>query len=91
MRRMHGVGLGLLAFLLVLPTIASAQSQFTGQVRDESGGILPGVTVEAASPVLIEKAKTRGHRRPGPLHHRRLAAGRVQGHVHAHRLLDHRA
>ena len=40
------------------PLSSSAQSQFTGQVRDESGAILPGVTVEAASPVLIEKAKT---------------------------------
>ena len=48
----------LLISLLVAPSVASAQSQFTGQVRDESGAILPGVTVEAASPVLIEKAKT---------------------------------
>ena len=43
--------------LVCLPIAASAQSQFTGQVRDESGGVLPGVTVEAASPVLIEKTK----------------------------------
>ena len=44
--------------LLVAPSVAFAQSQFTGQVRDESGGVLPGVTVEAASPVLIEKQKS---------------------------------
>jgi hypothetical protein len=44
--------------LVCLPIAASAQSQFTGQVRDESGGVLPGVTVEAASPVLIEKTKS---------------------------------
>ncbi len=51
---------GILAVLILLavPAAAAAQSQITGQVRDESGGLLPGVTVEAASPVLIEKSKT---------------------------------
>src|SRR5213080_3827366 len=44
--------------LIALPTLAAAQSQFTGQVKDESGGVLPGVTVEAASPALIEKSKS---------------------------------
>jgi hypothetical protein len=44
--------------LAFLPAIASAQSQMTGLVRDESGGVLPGVTVEAASPVLIEKVRS---------------------------------
>src|SRR3954467_14995479 len=43
---------------LFLPTLAAAQGQIVGQVRDESGGILPGVTVEAASPALIEKVKS---------------------------------
>jgi hypothetical protein len=36
-----------------LPAIIAAQSQVTGQVKDESGAVQPGVTVEAASPVLI--------------------------------------
>src|SRR5262249_37751041 len=36
-----------------------------GLVRDTSGAVLPGVTVEAASPVLIEKARTGDHRRTG--------------------------
>ena len=27
-------------------------------IRDESGGVLPGVTVEASSPVLIEKVRS---------------------------------
>ncbi|HEV3217993.1 MAG TPA: carboxypeptidase regulatory-like domain-containing protein [Vicinamibacterales bacterium] len=58
MQRRFGSGLLLLSGLLILPAVASAQSQMTGQVRDESGGVLPGVTVEAASPVLIEKQKT---------------------------------
>ena len=40
------------------PRVVSAQSQFTGLVTDESGGALPGVTVEVASPVLIEKVRT---------------------------------
>ena len=48
----------LLAVTLLLPVLVYAQSQFTGQVRDESGGILPGVLVEASSPALIEKSKT---------------------------------
>src|SRR3989442_969943 len=44
---------------LVLPTLASAQgSGIAGVVRDASGGVLPGVTVEAASPALIEKVRT---------------------------------
>jgi hypothetical protein len=46
------------ACLILFPLAASAQSAFTGLVRDESGGVLPGVTVEAASPVLIEKVRT---------------------------------
>ena len=36
---------------------ASAQSAFSGIVRDTSGAVLPGVTVEASSPVLIEKTR----------------------------------
>jgi hypothetical protein len=42
----------------LLPGAASAQSQITGIVTDSSGGVLPGVTVEAASPALIEKVRT---------------------------------
>src|SRR3954447_26910065 len=41
--------------VVLLPAIASAQATLVGQVKDESGGVLPGVTVEAASPALIEK------------------------------------
>jgi hypothetical protein len=40
------------------PTLASAQSAIGGAVKDATGAVLPGVTVEAASPVLIEKTKT---------------------------------
>ena len=53
------VRLGLVMLgLLVVPTVASAQSAISGLVRDSTGAILPGVTVEAASPVLIEKVRT---------------------------------
>src|SRR5437588_11799794 len=59
MLRKFGLAL-LLSFLslLWLPAIAKAQSQISGQVKDESGAVLPGVTVEAASPVLIEKVRS---------------------------------
>ena len=41
-----------------MPTIAFAQASITGTVKDTSGAVLPGVTVEASSPVLIEKVRT---------------------------------
>src|SRR5688500_10854942 len=44
--------------LVLLPTVALAQATITGTVRDTSGAILPGVTVEASSPALIEKVRT---------------------------------
>jgi hypothetical protein len=43
---------------LLLPAAAWAQSSITGVVRDSSGAVLPGVTVEAASPALIEKVRS---------------------------------
>jgi hypothetical protein len=50
--------LGLLSLFVSLPVVASAQSAITGLVRDTTGAVLPGVTIEAASPVLIEKVRT---------------------------------
>jgi len=44
--------------LLLLPVIAYGQASIAGTVRDGSGAVMPGVTVEAASPVLIEKARS---------------------------------
>jgi hypothetical protein len=49
--------LSILAVLL-LPASVFAQASLTGTVRDASGGVLPGVTVEASSPALIEKVRT---------------------------------
>src|SRR5258705_3897220 len=43
---------------VLLPAAAFAQSSITGVVRDASGGVLPGVTVEASSPALIEGSKS---------------------------------
>ena len=47
-----------LLLVLLLPAAAFAQAAITGVVRDTSGAVLPGVTVEAASPVLIERTRS---------------------------------
>ena len=56
--RTSGAVLLALAVLCLLPSAAQAQSAFTGVVKDTSGAVLPGVTVEASSPVLIEKTRS---------------------------------
>src|SRR6187455_508106 len=48
---------GVVAALLA-PVAAYAQASITGVVRDGSGAVLPGVTVEASSPALIEKLRS---------------------------------
>ena len=48
----------IIAALLLLATPAFSQPAVAGIVRDASGAILPGVSVEAASPALIEKSRT---------------------------------
>ncbi len=48
----------ILGILLLLPAIVSAQSAISGTVRDTSGAVMPGVTVEATSPALIERSRT---------------------------------
>src|SRR5712691_3540802 len=44
--------------LVLAPAAACAQSSLTGTVRDTSGAVLPGVTVEANSPALIENVRS---------------------------------
>ncbi|MBS1816878.1 MAG: TonB-dependent receptor [Acidobacteria bacterium] len=46
--------------MLALPALALAQqgSTISGTVRDTSGAVLPGVTVEVSSPALIEKTRS---------------------------------
>ncbi len=46
------------SFVLLAPALAAAQSTIIGVVRDSSGAVLPGVTVEASSDVLIERVRT---------------------------------
>jgi hypothetical protein len=46
------------ACFVLVPAVAHAQATIAGVVRDSSAAVLPGVTVEAASPVLIEKVRT---------------------------------
>ena len=57
---MRRIGVSIvIATLLLLPALAAAQqaSGIAGTVRDTSGALMPGVTVEAASPALIEKVR----------------------------------
>jgi hypothetical protein len=56
-RRMAVRGMTALALLLLfLPGTASAQSAIAGVARDTTGAVMPGVTVEATSPALIERS-----------------------------------
>src|SRR5688572_31896089 len=57
MSRVFG-SLFLLVCTLAVPGAAWAQAALAGAVRDTSGALLPGVTVEAASPALIEKVRS---------------------------------
>jgi len=43
---------------VLMPSAAFAQASITGVVKDASGAVLPGVTVEASSAALIEKARS---------------------------------
>ena len=47
-----------LVCLAFAPAAAYAQASIQGVVRDTSGAVLPGVTVEASSPVLLEKVRS---------------------------------
>jgi hypothetical protein len=60
MKAMHRLvkSVVLVACLVLLPSAVYAQASIAGVVRDASGGVLPGVTVEASSPALIEKVRT---------------------------------
>jgi hypothetical protein len=58
MIRRLGFAVLVLFTFLALPAAARAQSAIAGVVRDTSGAVMPGVTVEAASPALIEKVRS---------------------------------
>ena len=48
--------------LVLLPAVISGQTQLSGSiagvVRDTSGAVMPGVTVEATSPVALQGARS---------------------------------
>src|SRR5215813_3639297 len=44
--------------LVLAPAAARAQSAIAGVVKDTSGAVLPGVTIEATSDVLIERTRS---------------------------------
>src|SRR5262245_23567260 len=59
MPRVVRAALIVFGFCAFLPVTASAQqASITGVVRDASGAVLPGVTVEATSPALIEGVRS---------------------------------
>lgn len=58
MRKTLVVGLFVFACVLALPLAAWAQGSIAGSVKDPSGAVLPGVTVEASSAALIEKTRS---------------------------------
>jgi len=58
MRRFDRVLFLIASLLVLLPAATYAQASIAGVVKDASGAVLPGVTVEATSPVLIEKTRT---------------------------------
>src|SRR5688572_24528174 len=58
MRRVTAACLVLVGTIVLTPSVALAQATITGIVKDTSGAVLPGVTVEATSPDLIEKVRT---------------------------------
>ena len=58
--RERAIALLLALGMFAIPSMTYAQALGTiaGAVKDASGAVLPGVTVEASSPALIEKVRT---------------------------------
>ena len=57
MRRVVLCLAALCAAVLLAPRTSSAQAAIAGAVKDATGAVMPGVTVEASSPALIEKTR----------------------------------
>src|ERR1051325_1001097 len=53
----HVMAAALMAVVFAIPSAVYAQASLAGTVKDTSEALLPGVTVEAASPALIEKVR----------------------------------
>ena len=64
------------------------RASIVGLVRDSIGAVMPGVTVEAASPALIEKVRSAVDRRHRAASPSSTSARALHRHVHAARLQD---
>ena len=71
---------------LLVPAMASAQTGIAGVVKDTTGAVMPGVTVEASSPALIEKTRSVVTDSAGQYKIVDLQPGHLRGHVHARRV-----
>src|ERR1700694_2101107 len=58
MRKVIHISAAAVLVVLLIPAALYAQASITGVVKDPSGAVLPGVTVEAASPALIERVRS---------------------------------
>jgi len=58
MGRLRAVFVVVVGCVLLYPAVARAQATLAGVVRDTSGAVIPGVTVEASSDALIERVRT---------------------------------
>jgi hypothetical protein len=58
MRKSLRIGIPVFLWLVMTPTVSQAQSVIAGVVKDSSEAVLPGVTVEASSPALIERVRS---------------------------------
>ena len=77
--------------LAFAPALAHAQATITGVVKDTSGAVLPGVTVEAASPALIEKVRSAVTDGSGQYRIVDLRPGTYTRHLHADRIQHRQA
>ena len=89
--RALATGSAVLALLLLFSLPAISQPAIAGIVKDASGAVLPGVTVEAASPVLIEKSRTVVTDGYWPISDHRSDARHLQRDVHAVGFRDRQA
>ena len=75
-----------LGSLVVVPTAVFAQASIVGTARDASGAVLPGVTVEASSPALIEKTRSVVTNGVGQYSIQDLRPGHLLRHLYAARV-----
>ena len=71
------------AWMVVLPRRFLLRGSITGVVGDTSGAVLPGVTVEASSPALIEKVRSVVTDGTGQLPNCRSASWQLHALLHA--------